>query len=221
MRRVYPRLLASLLVVILFLLAFSAQAADPASLSSGPMPLVKPLTAAVPHTPTPRVNGIEGWVYLDSNTNGVYEPWAPHFEVPIGIPVTVNLYKGGFLQNSKVTSGGWYGFNMSLLGVGTYVVEEVQPAGYTSTSPNTITVKFTSGRVINNWFGEQVSTPTPTPTDTPTPTATPTNTPTAAPTNTPTDTPTATSTPTNTPTPTATPTATAITSWYYVPLVLK
>jgi len=114
------------------------------------------------------------------------------------------LADGTLLRTATTISSGWYQF----VGVapGPYTVAEEQPAGYTSTSPDTVNVVVQANvqAIVN--FGEQLSTPTPTPTNTATPTATRTATPTA--TNTPTHTPTWTPTPTATPTATNTPTHT-------------
>ena len=172
---------------------------------------------------------IEGWVFIDSNGDGTHQSWPPYNETE-GIPgVTINLYRGGQLLRSKETDhgayGAWYGFGN--LQPGAYTVEEIQPAGFTSTSPDTLVVTVVAGeRNINNIFGEQISTPTPTPTPTftPTPTLTPTPTATPTPTSTPTETPTATPTETPTATPTVTPTPTAtptVLQHVYLPLVLK
>ena len=176
---------------------------------------------------------IEGWVFVDTNGNGVREPWKGETGGIGG--VTVNLYNDALLIESATTlPNGWYGFpNLAL---GTYAVAEVQPAGYTSTQPPddrwTVNVVMCQRHIDNN-FGEQVSTPTPTPTTMPTPTETPapTETPTATPTATPTETatetpaPTMTPTPTDTPasteTPTATATATPPTYHQYFPVILK
>lgn len=155
-------------------------------------------------TSAPPQTGIQGWVYLDMDSDQQYEPWDG--ETPIMSPVvTINLYKGSALVRTTNTSGGFYGFmNLSS---GEYAVEQVQPPGYTSTTPNTLTVTVTQGTVVQNQnFGEIVSTPTPTATLTATQTHTPTSTPTLpvfeeTETPTPTDLPTATSTATSTETP--------------------
>ena len=109
-------------------------------------------------------SGIEGWVFIDINGNGVHEPWQGETE---GIPgVTINLYQSDQLLRSKETVlgtyGAWYGFGD--LDSGTYTVEEVQPAGYTTTSPDTLVVTLAvDERKINQNFGEQVSTTDTTP----------------------------------------------------------
>ena len=111
---------------------------------------------------------------------------------------------------TSTSPSGTYAF--ANLAAGTYQVVQTQPAGYTSLSPDTVTVEFaqcpSQATIVD--FREIQSTPTPTPTNTNTPTATPTRTPTPTPpTPTPTPTPTRTPTPTNTPTVTPTPTVTA------------
>lgn len=154
MRRSSPPLLTSVSVLFLLFLTFSTRAFG---MTATP-------TVTVTPTPTPPASkgGIEGWVFLDNNSNGIYEPWAPHSESPLLESVTVNLYKGGALAGSRLTSGGWYGFSNP--GAGTYSVEEVQPAGYVSTSPDTLIVNYSGGRVSGINFGEIEAVATPTPT---------------------------------------------------------
>lgn len=174
-------------------------------------------------TPTPTATsastqtGIQGWVYLDMDGDQQYEPWDG--ETPIMAPVvTINLYRDSAHVRTANTSGGFYSFmNLS---ASEYTVEQVQPPGYTSTTPNTLTVTVTQGIVVQNQnFGEIVSTPTPTATLTATQTHMPTSTPTLPifeETETPTPTDVSTATTTATPTaktePTDTPTVTPTTT---------
>ncbi|MCS6843182.1 MAG: hypothetical protein NZ528_02495 [Caldilineales bacterium] len=183
------------------------------------------LTDSVSFEIGPPQSEIGGWVFDDRNGDGVYQPWLG--ETGIG-GVTVNLSGG-----RSTTSGccGWYAFLIRT--PGTYTVSQVQPEGWTSTTPNERTVTVPRlGVKVQVDFGEIRSTPTPTPTATrtPTPTSTPTATPTATPTDTPTPTPTATSTPTATRTPTPTPTATPSPTptatpvplqRFYLPLIMR
>lgn len=173
-----------------------------------PIPTVTPTFTATPTpTPTSPVNSIEGIVYIDSNENGEYEPWKGEEGIPV--EMNIQLWQNGELLRTRQTISGWYGFSNLTPGT-TYEVHEIQPEGYSSTSPldDVIVVEFPGGRVINQNFGEIPSTPTPTKTPTESPTVTPTRTDTPSPTPTRTitttpvtATPTATHTPTDTPTP--------------------
>jgi hypothetical protein len=53
----------------------------------------------------------------------------------------------------------------------TYTVTEADPTGYTSTTPNIVTVMVTAGFAAYEQFGDQSSAATPTPTATTTPTS--------------------------------------------------
>ncbi len=165
---------------------------------------------------SPPQSEIGGWVFDDRNADGVYQPWLG--ETGIG-NVTLTLTDG-----RTTTSGccGWYAFLIRQ--PGTYVVTQIQPEGWTSTTPNQRTVNVPRlGVKVQVDFGEIRSTPTPTPTPTNTPTPTATATPTATPTSTMTPTPTATATPTATPTttPTSTPTEVPVRPRAYLPLILR
>jgi len=109
---------------------------------------------------------IEGFVYVDVNQNGFRETGKSETGVLDGVTIRVNGL-------TRVTAWGWYGF--ANLPAGTYTVTEEQPAGYVSTSPDTITVTNCSARVIDRNFGEVVGGASPTATPTAAaPTATPT-----------------------------------------------
>ena len=84
------------------------------------------------------------------------------------------------------TTNGTEPFCFSNLPAGLYTIIEVNPAGYSSTSPDLITANVVTGGSVLGTFGNVQFTPTPTATSTPTATATFTPTPTQTPTNTPT-----------------------------------
>jgi len=159
-----------------------------------PTPTQTPTATITPTATATRPMGLEGWVFIDSNGDGIHQWWSPYNETEGIVGVTIRLYQGDSLIRSTTTLpgqyGAWYGFTE--VGPGTYRIEQEQPSGYTSTSPNTLTVQLAEDEwQINLSFAEQRSTPTPTATRTPT--YTPTYTPTLTPT--PTDTPTVTPTP--------------------------
>ena len=202
---------------------------SPGEATSTPTPTATNTTALATNTPTatptatntPSAAQIAGWVYLDTNGDGVRN--AGETDGLTGVTINLTLPGGSVVSTLSVGPTGWYQFGD--LASGTYTVTEVQPAGYTSTSPDAVvvTVSDSTQPIVN--FGEQAFTPTPSPTliaistSTATATNTPTNTsvpPTATPTATntpapPTETPTMTNTPvppTETPTATNTPTIT-------------
>lgn len=164
-----------------------------------------------------------GYVFLDTNGNGIRED--SETAGLAGITITLVLPGGGTQTTLTVAPDGAYLF--AGLAPGQYNVQETQPLGYASTSPDSVVVNVVAGSMVVANFGEQAWTPTPMPTETPTatPTATPTTTPTETSTPTPTETPTATPTETPTATPTATPTETATPTQQvnivYLPLVLR
>lgn len=154
---------------------------------------------------------LSGYVFLDVNGNGIREE--SETAGLAGVTITLVLPGGG--TQTVLTTGADGAYSFSNLAPGQYTVQETQPVGYASTSPDSVPVTVTAGGQAAVNFGEQGWTPTPSPTasvtSTQTPTMTPTSTPTATMTETPTLTPTATATPTATltGTPTTTPTETA------------
>ncbi|MCW5853098.1 MAG: hypothetical protein KIT87_23725, partial [Anaerolineae bacterium] len=105
------------------------------------------------------IDSIGGLVFHDLNGNGVQDPDEPGLP-DVTVSVVDQLLKGwlGFLKlNSGTTttnSQGIYLFTGQL--PGTYLVQETQPAGYTSTTPNTQTVTFGANGAASANFGEQV-----------------------------------------------------------------
>jgi len=164
-----------------------------------------------------------GYVFLDTNGNGIRED--SETTGLAGVTITLVLPGGG--TQTTLTTGPDGAYQFASLAPGQYTVQETQPLGYASTSPDSVVVNVVAGSMVVANFGEQAWTPTPMPTETPTatPTATPTTTPTETPTPTPTETPTATPTETPTATPSATPTETATPTQQvnivYLPLVLR
>ena len=152
-------------------------------------------------SPTPSTGEVVGYVFLDSNGNGVRD--SGETAGLTGVKIHAQLSGGADSTALTIGASGWYQF--TALPSGNYVITEEQPAGYASTSPDAVPIVLNAGsqRMVN--FGEQLPTPTPTATWTAVPGSTATPTPTA----TRTPTPTATATRTPTATATRTPTATA------------
>ena len=152
-------------------------------------------------TTTVNWHQIVGWVFLDTNGDGIRQ--AAEHPGLAGAKVTITRMGQPVTQVFSVMPTGWYEtpFNLE---PGWYNVTLTLPSGYVATSPLSVPhpVPVWDNAMVN--FGVQLE-PTPTPTSTATPTATSTATATATPTNTPTATPTATPTKTPTATPTRNP----------------
>ncbi len=155
-----------------------------------PTPSATPTPTATP-TGTPIVGRVHGQVFNDLDGNGLPDSGEPGL-----VGVSVLLLQNNLVIGSTTTAGnGVYHFD-SLL-PGQYRIEETDPPGFSSTTPNAVVVYLLAGADLEVNFGDRFN-----------PTSTPTLTPTSAPTHTPTPTPTQTRTPTPTLTPTATPTPT-------------
>ncbi len=172
-----------------FTLTASATPSVTATPTPTPTPTLTPTPTPSPTaTPTPGLAGVEGYVYEDLNRNGVRDAG----ERPLS-GVRMNLYRAdrSLLAVRFTDADGYYLF--AGLEPGTYIVEEIDPPGYTSSTFNEVQVSVPPGLILTLNFGDYPApTPTPTPTVTPTPTRTPT----------PTATPTVSVSPLPTPTPT-------------------
>ena len=83
---------------------------------------------------------IKGKVWEDKNCNGVKNPGEK------GIAgVLLTLSPGG--ATTYTDNGGAY--NFTSLGSGTYTVTETDPAGYCSTTPNSMTVIIAKGKDVS------------------------------------------------------------------------
>ena len=99
---------------------------------------------------------------MDSDGNGVRDPWET-----AGVPgVTIRIWQGGRLVATVVTDGSGAYVAPGLL-AGTTIVEELQPPGYVSTTPDNAALDLTADVTVD--FGEQPLIATPTPTATPIP----------------------------------------------------
>jgi uncharacterized repeat protein (TIGR01451 family) len=108
------------------------------------------LTLTLTPTQTQSPGRITGVVFTDLNGNGAQDPG----ELGIG-GVTVDLYDGlGALIDTRVTNAsGAYSF-LNLV-PGDYTVVETDPAGYVSTTPNSVDVALPSGGAETADFGDQ------------------------------------------------------------------
>ena len=115
---------------------------------------------------------IDGKVFLDTNGDTIQQRSEPGLD-----GVTILLKDASQAIRSSATTAGGGLFFFDQLPPGTYFVEETDPEGYTSVSPNSVIVELAAGLNVHVAFGDQEGElPTPVPTDTPTPTPTPTTT---------------------------------------------
>ncbi|MBI3740962.1 MAG: hypothetical protein HY257_04300 [Chloroflexi bacterium] len=179
------------------------------------------LTATPTFTSTPNVGAVCISVYNDLDGNGTHDSGEPLLaNAQITIKNSSNINVGSF-----TTDGVTEPHCFSNLPAGVYTISEINPGGFTSTTPDLVAAFIAGGFTTTVDFGDQLSTPTPTVTTTATLTITntPTNTATATliitftPTTTPTSTPTLTITPTPTLTLTPTPTLTSTPTVTFTP----
>jgi len=120
------------------------------------------LTATVTRTatasPTATVAptyAIRGLVFVDSNGDGIRDPGET-----AGVPgVTIRIWQSGSLVATVVTDGSG-AYTVPGLLAGPTIIEELQPAGYVSTTPDNVALDLTADVIVD--FGEQplVATPT-------------------------------------------------------------
>ncbi len=98
---------------------------------------------------------ISGMVFVDVNRDGGIDG----IDHPLPIPVTIELVDpvtGAIIATTATDSTGRYAF--SDLPPGEYIVREVQPVGYGSSTPNTIAVTLTPTGAAGNNFGDTLAT---------------------------------------------------------------
>ena len=108
-------------------------------------------TLAPPPTATPSAgqSTIRGAVFVDANRNGRREAG----EVGLaGVSVELRLPNQSVLRSAVTNSQGAYSFEG--LPPGRYVVVEIDPAGHTSTTLNSITVILRPGGLATVNFGD-------------------------------------------------------------------
>lgn len=94
-------------------------------------------------------NAIIGEVFEDLDGDRLRDPG----EVPIA-GVTVRLLDGGGSEVATTTTGVDGAYQFFTLSAGTYTVEELDPAGYLSTSSNSVAIVLTAGDVGTADFGD-------------------------------------------------------------------
>lgn len=147
-----------------------------------PPPTATPTATTTPTptaSPTAGIGTLQVVVFNDLNRNGMRDGGEPGLA---GAAVTVRR-AGVTVANCLTPADGTCTF--SSLAVGDYEVEESDPPGYASSTPNVWSpVTVASGQVVTVPFGDYLAgtgTPTPTATATPTSTRSPTPTPSATP----------------------------------------
>ncbi len=95
---------------------------------------------------------ISGHVFLDINGSGIQNADEPGIS---GVTVKLLNSQGGVLKTDNTEANGSYGFT----GVtsGAYKVQETDPAGYISTTDNTVPVSVTGSGGVTANFGDQES----------------------------------------------------------------
>ena len=98
------------------------------------------------------LSSITGIVFNDTNGNGIQDAG----EVPIsGVTVQLRNSAGTVIATATTNSSGAY--NFSNLAAGQYTVTEIDPAGYISTTLNTVAVSLSAGTNATVHFGDQLT----------------------------------------------------------------
>jgi uncharacterized repeat protein (TIGR01451 family) len=95
---------------------------------------------------TPNLANIYGWVYEDTNGNGVKDPGEN------GIPNVIITMDGVVTASTAVD--GWYNFISDVEGI--HILVESDPAGYVSTTPNEVQVFVSLGNSYQVDYGDYV-----------------------------------------------------------------
>jgi hypothetical protein len=101
----------------------------------------------------PLVGAVSGRVWHDRNRNQNQDPGES------GLAGVVLTLKQGTTVVATVQSGPDGGFGFGNLWQGQYDVVETDPAGYSSTTPNTVTVTVSPPGTVQVAFGDAVSPP--------------------------------------------------------------
>ena len=118
---------------------------------------------------------LSGVVFNDLNDNGTSNPGEPGIG---GVTIQlINPSTGAVVATTTTAGDGTYTLNG--LPPGSYTVQETDPSGFTSSTPNAVSITLIAGNGTTANFGDLAPAPTQTrtPTFTRTPTSTPTNTP--------------------------------------------
>ena len=98
-----------------------------------------------------RLGTVSGITFSDLNGNGVQDPGEPG---TAGVTVTlINSTTGGVVATTTTGPTGLYTFTN--LTPGSYIVQETDPAGVVSTTPNTVPISLASGGSATANFGDQ------------------------------------------------------------------
>jgi LPXTG-site transpeptidase (sortase) family protein len=98
------------------------------------------------------LSSVSGVVFNDANGNGVQDAG----ELPIsGVTIQFRNNAGTVIATTTTNASGAYTF--SNLTAGTYTVTEIDPAGYLSTTLNTVAVNLSAGTNATVHFGDQLT----------------------------------------------------------------
>ena len=135
---------------IVYTVLVDPDAIDPleniASISSTTADLALDNNQDIEHTliSSPNLANIYGWVYGDTNGNGVIDP------AETGIPDVVVTMDGVITATTGVD--GFYNFITAVEGI--HILVESDPAGYTSTTPNEVQVLVSLGNSYRVDYGD-------------------------------------------------------------------
>lgn len=97
------------------------------------------------------LSNISGVVFHDANGNGIQDSG----ELPIsGVTIQLRNSAGTVIATTTTNASGTYTF--SSLTAGTYMVTEIDPAGYVSTTLNNVAVSLSAGTNVTIHFGDQL-----------------------------------------------------------------
>ena len=131
-------------------------------------------TPTITPTATPSTGQVEGHIWHDTNSDGVWQSWESLLR---GAQVDIKAEKQPGFHLTMYALDGRYLFVG--LPPDTYIVQETNPPNYTSTTPDKVLAQVTANTLLEINFGNVASpqptiTLTPTATSTPRPTKTPT-----------------------------------------------
>jgi len=102
-----------------------------------------------PPPPPPQYGSISGLVFHDVDGNGEYDPEEPGLE-----NVAVSLYRGDDPVSSDTTDSNGI-FSFSSVTTGSYRVVESDPAGWYSTTPNSVALTVLADQTTSVVFGDR------------------------------------------------------------------
>jgi len=104
--------------------------------------------------PSSTLSSINGIVFNDANANGIQDPG----ETPLsGVTIQLRDNTGAVIATTTTNASGGYSFTN--LPAGTYMVTEIDPPGFISTTLNNVAVNLSAGTTATVHFGDQTTGP--------------------------------------------------------------